>query len=169
MLRCVSPRAAPPQCRRSRPSAGTQWAAAGFVATTLGTDAGAALRRITLPPIIVDPAADASWHHRVHLFPLLKPAECDQVIELAEAHAAAQGGWRSDRHGKHPTVDIEVRRAQTLQDMLAPHLRLLEGFASAEATAGASGGTREEEVEFDDVFVVKYDHDSAGGQRSLGT
>ena len=156
-VRCVPPRAAPPRCRRFQ---GLASAKSGVAAATLGPTASAKVRHIALPPSLVDPATDPSWYHGVHVFPFLDPGQCNQVIDLAEAHAASQGGWRSDRHGKHPTVDIEVRRAKPLQDLLAPSLHTLSEFVSAE-TLGRS------EIDFDDVFVVKYDH-SAGGQRSLG-
>jgi len=44
---------------------------------------------------------------------------------------AARGGWWSDRHGKHTTVDIQVdQRAPALHTLLQPTVTALETLVS---------------------------------------
>ena len=157
-LRCVAEReGAAPQCERHPTRV--------RFAQHLGEAAAASLRRVALPPDIADPAVP-SWRHRVLTFPLLAASDCRKVVELAESHAAHRGGWWSDRHGKHTTVDIQVdERAPALDTMLRPMVTALETFVSAEASLRANG--EQIELVFNDVFVVKYDS-ANGGQRSLG-
>ena len=47
--------------------------------------------------------------------PLLPPDECRSAIEATEAHAAANGGWTTDRHVQAPTTDVPVSRVPALR------------------------------------------------------
>jgi hypothetical protein len=102
-------------------------------------------------------------------------AETETETETAAARAAARaGGWQSDRHGKHTTVDVAVDKVAGMRRLIDPALRRVEALAAREATAfggggGGGGAGYSGGLVFDDVFVVKYDATAGrGGQRSLG-
>ena len=94
--------------------------------------------------------------------PLLDDATCSQLVQLAEHHAKASGGWSTARHTTVPTTDMEVRAEP----------QLLEIFN--EACAGrlfpvvaalfAEEGVRAEALRVSDAFVIRYD---ARAQSSL--
>ena len=101
-------------------------------------------------------------------------AEAETETETAAARAAERaGGWQSDRHGKHTTVDVAVDKVAGMRRRIDPALRRVEALAAREATAfgggGGGGAGYRGGLVFDDVFVVKYDATAGrGGQRSLG-
>ena len=66
--------------------------------------------------------------YRVHITPsVLSAASCKAVIGLAEQYAAEHNGWESDRHGKHATVDLAVRKYPPLLQLLQPTLDHVAG------------------------------------------
>ena len=42
---------------------------------------------------------------------LVESAACDAIVEEAEAHAAARGGWSAARHNSYPTTDVPLQVA----------------------------------------------------------
>eukprot|EP00931_Biecheleriopsis_adriatica_P094832 TRINITY_DN68453_c0_g1_i1.p1 TRINITY_DN68453_c0_g1~~TRINITY_DN68453_c0_g1_i1.p1 ORF type:complete len:379 (+),score=90.50 TRINITY_DN68453_c0_g1_i1:36-1139(+) len=107
---------------------------------------------------------ECSGSSQLQTFPLLSPETCAAIIAAAEGHAARAGGWLTDRHGNYATTDLEVRAVPQLLALLEPFLPAASAIALAsleEGAALASGG----ELEFHDLFVVRYDQN---GQRSLG-
>jgi hypothetical protein len=42
---------------------------------------------------------------------LVGGAACDAIVEEAEAHASARGGWSSARHNSYPTTDVPLQVA----------------------------------------------------------
>ena len=42
---------------------------------------------------------------------LVESAACDAIVEEAEAHATARGGWSAARHNSYPTTDVPLQVA----------------------------------------------------------
>ena len=96
----------------------------------------------------------------VRTLPMLDPAECDAAVREAEAHAAAQGGWLTDRHVAYPTTDIPLRKLPQLSAVWESRVfpALSDAFRTSLSLPPGSIVTPL------DVFVVKYDYN---GQRDL--
>lgn len=96
----------------------------------------------------------------VRTLPMLDPAECDAAVREAEAHAAAQGGWLTDRHVAYPTTDIPLRKLPQLSAVWESRVfpALSDAFRTSLSLPLGSIVTPL------DVFVVKYDYN---GQRDL--
>ena len=97
--------------------------------------------------------------------PLLEPHECAAMIESCEAHAAASGGWSTQRHTTVPTTDMPVHVVDSVlrafNDACAARI-----FPFLEREYGASMGATATRLRVSDAFVVRYD---AAAQRSLPT
>lgn len=119
------------------------------------------------PPPAVAYVSRAPAALRVHLSaaPLLRPDECAQVISLCEAHAAAQGGWSTQRHTTVPTTDLEVHAVPAVCALLT-RVCATTIFPFLEAAYGTSMGATTGRLRIWDAFVVRYD---ARAQRSLPT
>ena len=109
---------------------------------------------------MIDASQPLSDEHRavyVSAGPVLSETECGEVVAAAEAFAAANGGWTTDRHVAYPTHDLPVAalgrvgaRARTLvKDRLLPELAARFGLDAA----GLS---------FQDMFVAKYCAEKGG-------
>ena len=90
--------------------------------------------------------------------PLLTAAACERIRELADADAAARGGWGSGADYAYATRDLEVDAAPSL----AHFLREIGFVGEIRARVAWAHGL--DVTSFDDVFVVKY---SADAQRAL--
>ena len=109
-VHCVPPRARPPRCRVNQ--------------ATSGALAHQKRQEVPIAASFRPPGA-----YRVHITPgMLSAASCKAVIGLAEQYAAEHnGGWESDRHGKHATVDLAVRKYPPLLQLLQPTLDHVAG------------------------------------------
>ena len=114
---------------------------------------GAALRRAAHRP----PPHPMSL---VRTIPLLDASECKAAITEAEEHAAANGGWLTDRHVAYPTTDIPISKLPKLAAKWNATIFPAVAAAFHEALELPEGS----EVTPLDVFVVKYDYQ---GQREL--
>ena len=119
---------------------------------------------------VVDPSAlpettPVEWHDRlrsVHISHILNESECKWVVDMAERHAAEQGGWDSaGHHAYHPTNDIVVSDCPELLAWLRKKL-VQQIWPTVMSQFGLEA---EEELWLEDCFVVKYDAD---GQPGLG-
>ena len=52
---------------------------------------------------------------------LVESAACDAIVEEAEAHAAARGGWSAARHNSYPTTDVPLQVALAPDEPLTKH------------------------------------------------
>jgi hypothetical protein len=82
---------------------------------------------------------------------VLSGSDCARVVALAEAHAAAHGGWRSDRHTMYRTTDVDVRDVPSLLTLLNDRLR-----ARIMPTVAARFGVAPTDLMLEDLFVAKY-------------
>lgn len=92
--------------------------------------------------------------------PVLSRSECAWLVDAAEAHASAAGGWSTTRHAHAPTTDLEVHAIRAvLRWFNAACATRLFPLATA---AFPELGLRASSVRVSDAFVVRYDAD--GGQ-----
>ena len=69
--------------------------------------------------------AEAGGERRVFLSarPVISPPSCAAIIRACEAHAAACGGWSTQRHTSVPTTDLEVRSVEAVRCSFVDALR----------------------------------------------
>ena len=91
--------------------------------------------------------------------PFLTPEECADWISLAEAAAAARGGWTTARHYAVPTTDLPVHEIPTLLPLWNAFLSSSLGpfLHACFPTTVRFGGSN---VRVHDAFVVRYDADA---------
>ena len=82
---------------------------------------------------------------------VLSGPDCARIVALAEAHAAAHGGWRSDRHTMYRTTDVDVRDVPSLLALLNARLR-----TRIMPTIAARFGVAATDLVLEDLFVAKY-------------
>jgi hypothetical protein len=100
--------------------------------------------------------------------PLLMDVKlCKQLVQAAEV-IASRDGWQRKRHGGgYATTDVEVRRYPELLQLVTPYLGLISRLAGELYLAeirertGVDETTKAGPLEWYDLFVVKYKHDSA--------
>ena len=103
----------------------------------------------------------------VHLSvqPVIAPEDCARIVALCEGHAAATGGWATQRHTSVPTTDMEVRAVPEVCALFR-HACATALFPLLASTYGTSHGATVDNLRVWDAFVVRYD---ARAQRSLPT
>lgn len=148
------------------PAATAEESAAG-AAPAAFTGAVASSEALRVPPGAVPASLGPRWREAlaaVRLSAVASGEECAWLTSVAEAHAAARGGWlEKGHHDAHPTKDVVVAESGPLREWLSARLRshiwpaLAAGFG-AELSAG--------ELWLEDAFVVKYE---AGRQDRLGS
>jgi hypothetical protein len=91
----------------------------------------------------------------VHVFDLLDAPACQHLIDLAEAHGAANG-WATGRHKHFPTTDIAVtaETAPELNDALRPHV--IDALVLPTLAAYYGHFDARAELSISDVFLVRY-------------
>ena len=91
----------------------------------------------------------------VHLFKLLDVATCQNLIDLAEAHAAVHG-WSTARHKHFPTTDIAVtpQGAPEIYNVLQPNI--VDGIVLPTVAANFGHFDASSELSIADMFLVKY-------------
>lgn len=84
------------------------------------------------------------------------------IIAAAEAHAAAHGGWTTDRHAYYPTTDLNTADVPALA-FLVPSLVL----GTIMPRLAAAFGLNPLQLGISEVFIARYSADIEGHQRSL--
>lgn len=105
--------------------------------------------------------------------PMISQTECQNVINIAEQHAARLG-WTTTRHYAVPTTDVPLHQLIELRpwfyklwtSRLRPTLRRQFRISTnTNETATVTSPTSHRDIFIHDVFVVRYD--AQGGQRGL--
>jgi hypothetical protein len=105
--------------------------------------------------------------------PMISQTECQNVINIAEQHAARLG-WTTTRHYAVPTTDVPLHQLIELRpwfyklwtSRLRPTLRRQFRISTnTNETATVPSPTSHRDIFIHDVFVVRYD--AQGGQRGL--
>ena len=94
--------------------------------------------------------------------PIIDPSECAWAIEAAEAHAAANGGWMSDRHASAPTTDMAIKDVPLLLEWFNEKLETT--LFPMLASRFPDFISNPDHIRVHDAFIVRYD---ASGQREL--
>mmetsp|Transcript_17348 Transcript_17348/g.37672 ORF Transcript_17348/g.37672 Transcript_17348/m.37672 type:complete len:313 (+) Transcript_17348:28-966(+) len=96
--------------------------------------------------------------------PVLSAQECEWLIQESE-RVAAQGEWTKARHGAYPTTDIPLKDMETVLPWFNTKLaEVIYPTLCAQWSAAVPDVSTFRVV---DAFIVKYDADSADGQREL--
>ena len=107
-----------------------------------------------------------------HLMHWLDTASCARLVAMAEAHAAAQGGWTAKRHaGPTATFDFEVTEAAEIWAWIAPrvHTTLLPTMAALFFHGGGGSGSadvgaaeKQPALLLRELFLVRYEAGAKG-------
>jgi hypothetical protein len=128
--------------------------------------AGAALSSPSAGSHLASPGLRLLRPGRVFLAPaVFSASECAAVCGAVRSAALERGGWDTDRHSRHRTVDLPLSAAAAVEPLV--RARLFERLLRPLAAEFLGPGFLPEHLRFRDVFYVRYAA-GGGGQTSLG-
>jgi hypothetical protein len=82
------------------------------------------------------------------------PNVCSWIINECENYAKDNGGWTKKRHKNYPTTDLPVDSVKSIFGFVFESLKLI-----SEKIKKSYGLMDEINIDFSDLFIVKYKHD----------